>query len=378
MNAPAAAQRRAWGLPRLPAAIERGVLAEFNPAAVRRGALLFAAVLAGSWALLGWTGWVQHMTGLWVAFAVPFLLLTWLRTRAGDWIALRTLIVVGLGGPALGAALAAPIPFLPSLPEDRTLDAMSGQLGIAFLFALGLTLLHLSFGVVLQRQRRQAETRQRALELEREVLTSRLSVLQAQIEPHFLYNTLANVQVLTRRDPEAAEQMLTHLIDYLRSAMPTMRGAGSTLGDEFDLARAYLSIMRIRMGERLRFTVDLPADLRSHAFPPTIVGTLIENSIKHGLEPSRTGGRIDLRAWREDGALVIEVADTGIGFSGSSGSGVGLANARERLAMLYGTQAELDLMLNERAGGVIARVRVPLPPPTPSQETLLDADRAAA
>jgi sensor histidine kinase YesM len=220
--------------------------------------------------------------------------------------------------------------------------------------------MQLSFGLVLQRQRRQAETRQRALMLEREVLASRLSVLQAQIEPHFLYNTLANVQVLTRKDPAAAEQMLTHLIDYLRSAMPAMRSTRSTLGREFQLAHAFLSIMQFRMGERLAFSVDAPADLLETEFPPTVVGTLLENAIKHGLEPARGGGRIDLTAWCEGTQLVVQVADTGIGFSDSSGSGVGLANARERLRMLYGPRAELDLSQNAPTG-VVARVQIPLP-----------------
>jgi hypothetical protein len=144
--------------------------------------------------------------------------------------------------------------------------------------------------------------------------------------------------------------------------MPAMRSSHSTLGREFQLARAFLSIMQFRMGSRLAFTVDAPATLLDCECPPTIVGTLLENAIKHGLEPARAGGRIDVSAWHDGTALVIEVADTGIGFSNSSGSGVGLANARERLAMLYGPRAELDLTLNP-AGGVVARVSIPTPLP---------------
>jgi sensor histidine kinase YesM len=269
------------------------------------------------------------------------------------------LLLVVVAGPLFGAALAAPLAFLPSLPEDRTAAALAGQMGVAFLFALALALAQLSFGLVLQRQRRQAETRQRALVLERELLASRLAVLQAQIEPHFLYNTLANVQALSRKDAAGAEQMLTHLIDYLRSAMPAMRSTKSTLKREFQLARAYLSIMQFRMGERLDFSVDCDAALLELEFPPTIVGTFIENAIKHGLEPSKTGGRIDVRAWHDGAGLLVEVADTGVGFSATTGSGVGLANARERLVMLYGPGAELDLSLNEPSG-VVARARIPI------------------
>ncbi len=351
-------RRLPW--PDLPPHVEGGVLAEFSVSGARFGLPAFALVLVAGWMLLGWPGWVQHLVELWVAYAVAFLLLAWLRWRSGAWIAARPLALVVLAGPLFGAALAVPIALAPSLPEERTGAAILGHMGVAFLFALTLVLMQLSFGLVLQRQRRQAETRQRALMLEREVLASRLSVLQAQIEPHFLYNTLANVQVLTRKDPAAAEQMLTHLIDYLRSAMPAMRSTRSTLGREFQLAQAFLSIMQFRMGERLAFSVDAPADLLACEFPPTVVGTLLENAIKHGLEPARTGGRIDLTAWREGTQLVVQVADTGIGFSDSSGSGVGLANARERLRMLYGPQAELDLSLNAPSG-VVARVRIPLP-----------------
>ena len=364
--------------------IDAQALAEFNLASMARGTLAFMALAGIGWAVLGWPGWVQHMVELWVAYALAFALMTWLRVRSPRQIATVPLLLVLLAGPLFGAALAAPIAFLPSLPEERTQAAVAGHMAVSFIFALALAATQVSVGLVLQRQRRQAETRERALQLERELLASRLAVLQAQIEPHFLYNTLANVQALTRKDPAGAEQMLAHLIDYLRSAMPAMRGHRSTLGREMSLARAYLSIMQFRMGERLSFTVDTPADLVHCTFPPTIIGTLIENAIKHGVEPARAGGRIDVAA-RTDGArLHIEVADTGIGFSASAGSGVGLANARERLSVLYGDAAELDLTLNQPQG-VIARVSVPLPTPEPandqpprSQDDARATDRAAA
>jgi len=355
----------------LPHAVEASALAEFNGSAMLRGTAAFALVACGGWLLLGWRGWLQHMTELWVAHAVAFALIAWLRARSGAWVPAVPLLLVLLTGPLFGAALAVPLAFLPSLPEDRTGAAIAMQMAVAFLFALSLALAQVSFGLVLQRQRRQAETRQRALILERELLASRLNVLQAQIEPHFLYNTLSNVQALTRKDPAAAEQMLTHLIEYLRSAMPAMRSTGSTLGRELALARAYLSIMQFRMGPRLQFSVEAAADLLGRDFPPTIIGTLIENAIKHGLEPAKAGGRIDVRACQDGGSLVVEVADTGIGFSASAGSGVGLANARERLTTLHGPQAELDLTLNEPTG-VVARARVPLaasPPPMSPPET---------
>jgi sensor histidine kinase YesM len=233
---------------------------------------------------------------------------------------------------------------------------------------------------VLSRQKRQADLRQRQILLEREMLATRLAMLQAQIEPHFLYNTLANVQALARTDVRSSDTMLGHLIDYLRSAMPAMRAGTSTLGREFDLARAYLAIMRFRMGERLQFSVHAPAELVGHEFPPTLVGTLVENAVKHGLERSAAGGRIDVAASVDGSAvpprLVVEVTDTGLGFSASSGSGVGLANARERLSLLYGADADLELMPNPSAlTGISARVRIPL---KRDQIRRSDADRLAA
>lgn len=349
-------------LPPLASSVEAGVLAEFTPAAMKRGVIGYLIVIAIGYALFGWRGWLQYMTELWIAYAATFLLLLWLRMRFPQWVPTRPLIVVLVAGPLFGALLATPIALLPSTPQTRTGAVVSGHIAVGFMFASTLALMQISFGLVLSRQKRQADLRQRQILLEREMLANRLAMLQAQIEPHFLYNSLANVQVLTRSNPDAAERMLSHLIDYLRAAVPAMRGGTSTLGRELALARAFLSIMQFRMGDRLQFSVDAPAELAQHELPPTVVGTLIENAIKHGLEPSVRGGRIDVRAWAENGKLVIEVADTGVGFTASAGSGVGLANARERLSLIYGGAAELDLALNDAHGntGVIARMILPL------------------
>lgn len=378
-------------LPKLAPSVETAVLAEFSPQAMRRGVLAYVAVAAAGYFLLGWRGWLQYMTELWVAYAITFLLLMWLRQIFPQWVPTRPLIVVLVAGPLFGALLATPVALLPSAPEARTGFAVAGHVAVGFLFASTLALMQISFGLVLARQRRQADLRQRQILLEREVLATRLAMLQAQIEPHFLYNSLANVQVLTRSNPAAADTMLTHLIDYLRAAVPAMRGGESTLGRELALAQAYLSVMQFRMGERLRFSVTSPPELAQHPLPPTVIGTLIENAIKHGLEPAARGGRIDVRAWADNDRLLIEVADTGIGFTASAGSGVGLANARERLSLLYGDAAELDLTLNDTVtnhnpggNGVIARVSIPRtdatrpipPPPLPVAPT--DAHRPVA
>jgi LytS/YehU family sensor histidine kinase len=190
---------------------------------------------------------------------------------------------------------------------------------------------------------------------------ARLSALQAQIEPHFLFNTLANVKRLYETAPSRGREMLSSLIGYLRAALPTMRQSGSSLRRELELARSYLTILQMRMGERLRFSIEAPEALLDVEVPPLVLGTLIENALKHGLAPLPEGGTLLIRAVREADHLRIEVHDNGRGFYGQGGSGVGLANTRSRLAALYGGGASLQLAANQPSG-VVATVVLPLAP----------------
>ena len=195
--------------------------------------------------------------------------------------------------------------------------------------------------------------------LQAQMIEARLSALQAQIEPHFLFNTLANVKRLYETVPHQGREMLSSLISYLRAALPTMRQSGSTLGRELDLARSFLTILKMRMGDRLDFSIDAAPDLAHAEVPPMVLPTLVENAIKHGLSPLPEGGRIDISARPEGDDLVIDVRDTGAGFSSSGGSGVGLANTRSRLTALYGTRSTLSLSAAQPRG-VVASVRFPL------------------
>gem|GEM_PF-636260 len=213
-----------------------------------------------------------------------------------------------------------------------------------------------------------AETQTREAEYQsanRQIVEARLQALQAQVEPHFLYNTLANVQALTEVDPPQATKMVGHLIQYLRAALPKMRETTSTVGQEVELARAYLNILKMRMGERLEFDIAVPAELENFPFPPLMLPSLVENAIKHGLEPQREGGRIDVVAEKvgEGAANTIRliVKDTGRGLTDAptqTGSGVGLSNIRERLHGLFGDQARLTLESNTPKG-VVAIIEVP-------------------
>jgi hypothetical protein len=202
--------------------------------------------------------------------------------------------------------------------------------------------------------------------MSKQVVEAQLKMMQAQVEPHFLFNTLANVRFLLESNAAGAGTMLDHLIDYLHAALPQMREGSTTLGKEAELARAYLEILRIRMGSRLDFAIDVPAKLQGVSFPPMMLLSLVENAIKHGLEPVREGGRVDIEAREENGTLKLAVKDTGGGFgaadgkegAGEGGTGVGLANIRARLKTLYSDGATLTLGENP-PHGVVATIGIP-------------------
>jgi sensor histidine kinase YesM len=194
--------------------------------------------------------------------------------------------------------------------------------------------------------------------LEKNVLEARLALMQAQVEPHFLFNTLANVQHLVETDPPGAARVLESLIRYLRAALPQMREASTNLGRELDMARAFLEIHQVRMGSRLDFAIDVPETLKVRAFPPMMLISLVENAVKHGVDPCCECSSIVIRAREDGGRLRVSVADTGDGIRPKTGGGLGLANIRERLKALYGPAAHL--VLEENAPhGVVASIEVP-------------------
>ena len=199
----------------------------------------------------------------------------------------------------------------------------------------------------------------RALDLDRGLDEARLQAMQAQIEPHFLFNTLANIRRLYQVDPGAARTMLRQFSRMLGRSLADIRNERSTLGHEVALALAYLGVQKIRMGDRLEFATDIPPPLRDAALPPMMLSTLVENSIKHGLAPLRGGGRVTIAAGADGDTLRVRVVDTGCGLSESAGSGVGLANIQTRLAALYGAEGALSLEPNEQ-GGVTAILELPL------------------
>jgi signal transduction histidine kinase len=195
--------------------------------------------------------------------------------------------------------------------------------------------------------------------IEKELTVAKLRLLHAQLEPHFLYNTLASAQLLARSDPPRAEQMLGHLIQYLRHSLPSTHDEISTLDEELERALAYLEILKIRMGPRLEVRIDVPESLRAISIPAMMLQTLVENAIKHGLEPRVGGGTIWIRARRCNDSVAVTVADDGEGFNTkTSGTGIGLKNLRERLGLAYGSQAALGVVANAPTG-VAATLTIP-------------------
>ncbi len=275
---------------------------------------------------------------------------------------------------------------LPALPPEqplpvemrdtihRQVDGAFRRVGIgsiALLAFIPLFVMLLVAKVLVGRSRRAqefAEQKKKEAEVSnvnRQITEARLQALQAQVEPHFLYNTLANVQALTEVDPVQANQMTGHLIQYLRSSLPKMRENTSTVGQEIELVRAYLNILKMRMGTRLEFDIDCATELQTLSFPPMMLPSLVENAIKHGLEPQREGGRIDVVVSRvltaTGNRIRVAVKDTGRGLTDAptqAGGGVGLSNIRERLIAIYGDAGRLTLESNDPKG-VIATIEVP-------------------
>jgi LytS/YehU family sensor histidine kinase len=295
------------------------------PFGVLLGRMMFIAALlllvfsvAGAWRWRRLPPWLVQVLS--VVVAAPFAtLLAYLPTVDG-----RVMEVLTHEGRVMGfiditatVLLIAPLLALGALYRERDAQARSAQLAFA-----------------LERST-----------LEKEALDARLQLLQAQIEPHFLFNTLANVQELVESGSPQAGPVLKSLIAYLRAAMPKLHSGAVTLGSEIALVRSYLELMRMRMPDRLAFSIEVADDIAASPFLPMSVLTLVENAVRHGIDPSESGGRIDVSARREaagPGVRVV-VADSGPGMSEAAVPGTGLANLESRLRGFFGTTARLEL-----------------------------------
>ena len=298
--------------------------------------LLLAFTAAGQWRGTALPRWVLQLIS--VALAAPIATLAvYLLSTGGNWQDLfgnpaRVTGFMMVGGAALvlGLVLA-----LGALYRERDAQANAQSLQFAL----------------------ERET------LQRQTADAQLAVLQSQIEPHFLFNTLANVQALVESGSPRAAPVLGSLIAYLRAAMPQLQKGAPTLGQEEALVRSYLELMQMRLPDRLAFAIDIDPALRAQHLPPMTLLTLVENAVRHGIDPSEAGGRIDVGARRNAaaGGITLWVADTGGGIDESQPPGTGLANLRERLAATFGAAATLSLH-GLLPHGVRAEIHLPDPP----------------
>ncbi len=250
-------------------------------------------------------------------------------------------------------------------PAHMASRQMTGML-LFTLFATGAaTLFYVNRDRIAKAETLAAQETARAEAIARQALQAQLQLLQAQIEPHMLFNTLANLQGLIGLDPARAQHMLDQLIVYLRATLSSSRADTTTLGQEFDLMDAYLGLMQVRMGERLSFSLTIPSELRGALVPPMLLQPLVENAITHGLEPKVEGGHIDVSASAHDGVLTLSISDNGLGLAakaGRSGTKLGLFNTRERLLALHGEAATLTLA-DASPCGAVALLTLPLQTP---------------
>ena len=248
--------------------------------------------------------------------------------------------------------------------EERTVHVRLGNYlpQFAFLFIMLSMAIKIAHGRTVRAEAKAAEAHHTAEEesLKRQVVEARMAAMQAQVEPHFLFNTLASIDHLIETDPGRASTMQKNLIALLRASMPAMREKSTNLGRELEVVRPYLEILKVRMGERLQPQVTVPEGLYSADFPPMMLQSLVENAIKHGLEPKAEGGSLTVVAEVVHGKLAVSVADSGVGFgkAPTAGTGTGLTNVRERLKLIYGDAAELKITDNTPSG---TRVTIVVP-----------------
>lgn len=315
--------------------------------------LIFNTAIAGVLTLLvpGIMFWYEFIYSQCIGLSVMSINVTVATFVRHGVIRLAVLCITLPASVALGLTLAFAISGVGSWGDERVLTSMTLGLFFGLIGAITFLLSERIEMEVQQRRLEQGESEKREVE-------ANLKLLQAQIEPHFLFNTLANVSSLIDSDPVLAKKLLERLNDWLRVALTRARGDSTTLDDELSMLENYLQILKIRFGERLRWRIEANDAVRQLSFPPMLLQPLVENAVRHGIEPKIGGGEIGIRVSLEDAALRIEVNDNGVGLIGDAGSGTGLANVRARLATLFGSAGLLSLQ-GKAQGGTVATLELP-------------------
>lgn len=334
---------------------------------------MFAAVFSAFWLIfdphvhLTRVLWVNLIVANCIGFSIQGGFALGNRI-VGDWLAgasfaVRLLYysIVSIIGVFVGYALGSAL-----LDSPQLWTSVFSPQGATSILLLSLIISATLAAIFFARERQaEAETefqreRARSEAAEKQFRIAQLQLLEAQIEPHFLYNTLANVISLIDTEPVTAKHMIERLIDYLRRAALVAGGADATLGRQIELLRAYLDLIVLRMGARLSYQIDVPPELAALPLPPMLLQPVVENAIKHGLEPKIAGGEVRVTARRQGDRLLLEVTDDGLGVRttrAAGSTGLGLANLRERLSTMHGAHA--SLAIEDRHPGT--RVTIDLP-----------------
>lgn len=275
----------------------------------------------------------------------------WVKVKSSGWqlVWMASALLIGTG---CGLSVESLITGTTYFTEPQNSRYLFATLALAVGFGVGITYFFISRHWITQSEKNLQKERIRRLTMEKEMAETHLKLLQAQIEPHFLFNTLSTVISLLETDPSQAAMMLSDLTHFLRVSLERTRQQETTLGQELDVISAYLNLFKIRMGPRLTYRIAVPDEMRSEAFPPMLLQPLVENAIQHGLEPLVDGGDIVVGAKRLDRCLTVTVADTGTGLQHHDGErhGFGLTNIAERLKTVYGKNARLLLEDNQPSG----------------------------
>lgn len=332
-----------------------GLLADFQFGKSIYPSLALGVIALLFWAYGYWGPGLVVLLKLCLAYAVPYYALSAFARIQCQEADLRTVMLIAVPAILSGgiAACLLALGWNPALWSNWRIVAF--EILQACAFAAFFIVTSLVSSSMAQQNRLVTDT-------QRQILEARLAALQAQIEPHFLMNTLANLRHLLRADAQRALQMLDHLSEFLQGSLQQSRNSHSSLGKEVDAARHYLEIMRIRFGERLRLQIDVSGDVLERQIPSFLLQILVENAVVHGIEPSDEGGCITIQARLQDNFLIVSVSDSGIGLNSgkpATGNGVGLRIIRERLATLYGTRAGLSLQVNEPRG-TVSTLSIPL------------------
>lgn len=306
---------------------------------------------------------LSNLLGLSTVFGFVSLWFNYRRLRPPGFKSFLIIAGLGMAGALVGAST---VGFIDGKPFGEHFEKI---VRVALIAGFGVGVVYTGIhSVVAGWRNREYQLLTAQLQLEaqqesmaRQVSESKLRLLQAQIEPHFLFNTLGAVQQLAQTECPAAADLTANLITFLRASLTEMRNEQVTLSSEFQLVEAYLKVMKTRLAHRLEFTLDLPYEFALVKVPGMLVLTLVENAVKHGIEPSLRGGVITVRVWRNLSNLQVEVQDSGVGLGVNPPEGVGIANVRERLRLAFGDQATC-LLENIEPHGVLATVNMPILP----------------